>query len=737
MFTNKTLDKVCWERYAQRNLWKMIAFLEKGDHSFEEAICKQLVELIRAHLLLRSRVISSKVKSGKPSMSIEWTSQLLRVIPLGSVLKSTVSKQLFPASMSWLEDVSIARRLVQPLGRTIFNYSTTARKLCDLDATEAECKCREIFDILYRPFDGCVLTGDLNIVNSASLQRILRLGPKVRLHVSADPIEAIKIALDEYISKVSESEAIAKVAFLDWKHAILNACETRLKAANVRGNDSNTRTVVMGSKDLDYLKFLQNHLVLVPVDKAANNIAFVCKRLYTNILRKELDSEPDDVSEKVYEISDEGSEVVLARHEYHLRSFYGMENTPKKLGYLYWMPKLHKIPCSERFIAAAFNCTTTQLSKLLSDCLTHILNTLRAKDDAHITRTAIRRFFVVSGYEEVVAFLSKWPRGKYMGGSQQLHTGDFSTMYTTIPHADLIKRLSGVLDEVWEWVSITHDVGSDPSQHNRTMLRWSSGKCDWEFSRARIAMFSHSSHVHKFTKKELLDAIAWLVGNTFLVNGGVCRRQIRGIPMGTNCGPSLSNLYLYSYESTYIDKLIENNQLDIAKEFHMTFRLIDDLLSADNKWFLEAISRSFERGGIYPSALALNDTSISCTEVRFLGMSIRDIGCKLCFDVFDKRREFPFTVCRYPHKSSLIPAYIAYGVFTGLLHRYYRICTQFEHFCWNAALLSRTLIAQGWSSSRLRTIFRKFLQSRLAIKWKQPLGKMCMEFATQSNVIEN
>ena len=41
---------------------------------------------------------------------------------------------------------------------------------------------------------------------------------------------------------------------------------------------------------------------------------------------------------------------------------------------LYWLPKLHKRPYKARFIANSSSCTTTNLSKLLTSCLTAVKN---------------------------------------------------------------------------------------------------------------------------------------------------------------------------------------------------------------------------------------------------------------------------------------------------------------------------------------------------------------------------
>jgi hypothetical protein len=313
-------------------------------------------------------------------------------------------------------------------------------------------------------------------------------------------------------------------------------------------------------------------------------------------------------------------------------------------------------------------------------------------------------------------------------------------MYTTIPHKDLITRIQRVLDEAWDWIAKDREIDQtavDQWQFH-IALTWRSdegGSCCWEQSKDRELLFDHTTSRHRFTLRELKVAVAWLIENTLLVNGGVVKRQVVGVPMGTNCAPPLVNLYLYSYECEYIDRLVSTAPAAVAQAFHMTFRLIDDVLSVDNPYFSEAITKSYESGGMYPAALKLNDTTISATEVNFLGMSIRDIGPQqLCLDVFDKRREFNFLVCRYPQRRSLIPTSIAYGVFVGLLHRYYRICSQFSGFCENAALLARTLVSQGWQSSRLRSVFYSFLSTRMVMKWRLTLKFCCSEFARLSGM---
>ena len=50
--------------------------------------------------------------------------------------------------------------------------------------------------------------------------------------------------------------------------------------------------------------------------------------------------------------------------------------------------------------------------------------------------------------------------------------------------------------------------------------------------------------------------IEFLVDNIYIRFGGQLFRQMVGIPMGTNCAPLLADLFLYSYENEFLDKLI-------------------------------------------------------------------------------------------------------------------------------------------------------------------------------------
>ena len=51
---------------------------------------------------------------------------------------------------------------------------------------------------------------------------------------------------------------------------------------------------------------------------------------------------------------------------------------------LYWLPKLHKKPIKARFLANSSSCTTTELSKLLTSCLTAVKNMLSSTEKRYM-----------------------------------------------------------------------------------------------------------------------------------------------------------------------------------------------------------------------------------------------------------------------------------------------------------------------------------------------------------------
>ena len=99
--------------------------------------------------------------------------------------------------------------------------------------------------------------------------------------------------------------------------------------------------------------------------------------------------------------------------------------------------------------------------------------------------------------------------------------------------------------------------------------------------------------------QKVCEALVYLLDNSFIRFGTKLYRQIIGIPMGINCTPLVSDLFLFCYERDFMKSLSPENQADIIKAFNSTSRYHDDLLNIDNIYFEQMVNR------IYPAELQL------------------------------------------------------------------------------------------------------------------------------------
>ena len=89
---------------------------------------------------------------------------------------------------------------------------------------------------------------------------------------------------------------------------------------------------------------------------------------YVNTLKQELDGTRAYLETDTDEVS-----VVNAHlNDLPVKFSVCVNEGQDKLPTMYWLPKLHKRPYKARFIANSSSCTTTELSKLLTSCLTAI-----------------------------------------------------------------------------------------------------------------------------------------------------------------------------------------------------------------------------------------------------------------------------------------------------------------------------------------------------------------------------
>ena len=173
--------------------------------------------------------------------------------------------------------------------------------------------------------------------------------------------------------------------------------------------------------------------------------------------------------------------------------------------------------------------------------------------------------------------------------------------------------------------------------------------------------------------------------------------------MGTNCAPLLDDLFLYSYESEFLDKLIKQSKRKLARKFSLSHRYIDDLISFNNKRFKELVS------DIYRKELTISETTESTSIASYLDLLfIRDKSNNITTKIYDKRDAFGFHIVNFPFISSNIPSAPAYGVYASQLIRYARCCSNYSDFLSCHKALVTRFLSQGYKVNHLSNTFKKF-----------------------------
>ena len=83
---------------------------------------------------------------------------------------------------------------------------------------------------------------------------------------------------------LSTIKKISPLALQNWKNSILEQVDSKIgkKAPLIKSKKS--LSVFDDNEAKAELKRLQNDFVIVPIDKAANNVAFICKQHYAHVL---------------------------------------------------------------------------------------------------------------------------------------------------------------------------------------------------------------------------------------------------------------------------------------------------------------------------------------------------------------------------------------------------------------------------------------------------------------------
>ena len=250
---------------------------------------------------------------------------------------------------------------------------------------------------------------------------------------------------------------------------------------------------------------------------------------YINTLKREL------VDTNAYKLQPSLSKrVIVDGHGCHTALHFGVKakENQDKVPTLYWLPKLP--------------CTTTELSKLLTSCLTAVKKLVIKYCEKVYERSGKNLFLSIKNSGEI---LDKLKARDFNATS--LSTYDFSTLYTTLPHNLIKDKLIDLIENNFQREGSPNLACSD-----------------------RNAFFTSEKpkKYHAWSCQNVCDALTFLLDNIFIRFGTKLYRQVVGIPMGTNCAPPVADLFLFCHERDFMMSLSDDKQADVIDAFNTTSR---------------------------------------------------------------------------------------------------------------------------------------------------------------------
>ena len=671
-FIRKVLDKCC------KKLLKKIAqniinttFPCVADPGNYQAHC-YILDIIDTKIFKPSYKSKSKLPPENLCI-VQFNSKAIEMIRLPSILKNHEVIKLLPDVLQKQENIPVVTyRLGKTIRNKIVNYKNVVTSLFfqegsvdDILNMDCECSSSEFCDSNHKH----VITGKLGIVNNVKLRKLLSKGPNYREKRTTNFNKAKKdviFSINNLFDSLKNKYKLDDYSLTPWKDKVIEVLNQKIFDLKKSVHVSQVTPVLDDPSVLEDLASLQDKYVIVPIDKAANNFAFICKKYYITILLKEL-GYPDGTS-NTYKLNLSDLQQIKADNiEFCEHLGYKISEEEKTLPIIYWIPKMHKSPVGQRFIIASKLCTTKKLSRDVSKVFKLLFQQTRSFHDKSHFYFNYNKFWVV---ENSTPILDKIHRTNAKRNAKCISTFDFTTLCTKIPHQSLIDVLLQIID-----------------------FTFSAGKKKY-INVARKSAYWSSKKDNSFSIQSLKLSVRFLVSECHFSFGNLVFTQVVGIPMGIDPAPFWANLYLYHYEKEYLSLLIHTDKCKASK-FHGVFRFIDDLCAInDSDEFLNS------HQNIYPPVLELKrEHHGEHATFLDLDLSIKDGLC--VYKLFDKRDAFPFFIVRMPYISSNIPSFIFYGTFKSEVLRIAKNTLIYEDFKTPIVSLLTRMVNQGGCCKKL------------------------------------
>ena len=251
--------------------------------------------------LIESRIYNppaSKTSTTKPKdlIKLHFVNKGMDTISITKIKNEKNVKKNLPTQFNKTEQITAVHTLTKTMQSKIFNHKVFIKTL---DTEDISGNMNNLlFNCTTSPFTDpnheYIVTGDILIVPNKKLRKLLCKGLEYREPVSINFSNCkaeIKNSFTKFPSDWCNKKGVPVKCLTQWISVVMEEVNKKVKERKSKFNfnfNFKVKQVLTDPEVFSYLNILQEQYVMCPIDKAANNIAFICKKYFAQVPLKEL-----------------------------------------------------------------------------------------------------------------------------------------------------------------------------------------------------------------------------------------------------------------------------------------------------------------------------------------------------------------------------------------------------------------------------------------------------------------
>ena len=267
-----------------------------------------LVKDLSWFYLTRMGLACKDSKKSNSFIVVNYVNKFVEYIDFRKIFKMEQVTKAAPFKSKSHQQPTLSYKYPPTIRSKVLNYKKVYNE-ANIDSETLKCNCASSRYI--DPTHKHVITGELSMISNDKLRNLLMKGLNYRDQAkpcTEKALKSVKMALKNYCDKLSNLWHKPIEEFQEWKTLIIEQVKIQLQGAKPYPYYS----VLSDVEVLADLDELHKEFVLVPTDKAKNNITIVCKKFYISMIEKELSSDTfNKVNRSEDSVIDEHREFLL------------------------------------------------------------------------------------------------------------------------------------------------------------------------------------------------------------------------------------------------------------------------------------------------------------------------------------------------------------------------------------------------------------------------------------------